>query len=66
MKKILIILTLFILITSCSKLNFFGFGEKKDKFENMKINKSLWIASNKLLNKYHKYEKRFKGRKHIN
>ena len=52
MKKILIILTLFILITSCSKLNFFGFGEKKDKFEKLKINKSLWIASNKLLSNY--------------
>ena len=52
MKKILIILTLFILITSCSKLNFFGFGEKKDEFEKLKINKSLWIASNELFNNY--------------
>ena len=52
MKKILIILTLLILTTNCSKLNFFGFGEKKDEFKKLKINKSLWIASNKLLNNY--------------
>ena len=30
----------------------FGFGEKKDKFEKLGINKSLWVASNNLLNKY--------------
>ena len=52
MKKIIIILTLFLLTTSCSKLNMFGFGEKKDKFEKLGINKSLWVASNNLLNKY--------------
>ena len=52
MKKILIILTLLILTTNCSKLNFFGFGEKKDEFKKLKINKSLWIASNELLNNY--------------
>jgi len=52
MNKNLIILTLFILIVSCSKLNFFGFGEKKDEFKKLKINKSLWIASNELLNNY--------------
>jgi len=52
MKKILIILILFTLITSCSKLKIFGFGEEKDKFEKLKINKSLWISSNKLLNNY--------------
>ena len=52
MKKILIILILFVLTTSCSKFNFFGFGEEKDKFEKMKINKYLWITSNKLLNNY--------------
>ena len=52
MKKIIIILTLFLLTTSCSKLNIFGFGEKKDKFEKLGINKSLWVASNNLLNKY--------------
>ena len=52
MKKILIILTLLILTTNCSKLNFFGFGEKKDEFKKLKINESLWIASNELLNNY--------------
>ena len=52
MKKILIILILFVLTTSCSKLKIFGFGEEKDKFEKLKINKSLWISSNKLLNNY--------------
>ena len=52
MKKILIILTLLILTTNCSKLNFFGFGEKKDEFKKLKINKSLWIASNELFNNY--------------
>ena len=52
MKKIIIILTLFLITTSCSKLNIFGFGEKKDKFEKLGINKSLWVASNNLLNKY--------------
>ena len=52
MKKILIILILLILTTNCSKLNFFGFGEKKDEFKKLKINKSLWIASNELFNNY--------------
>ena len=52
MKKILIILILLILTTNCSKLNFFGFGEKKDEFEKLKINKSLWIVSNELFNNY--------------
>ena len=52
MKKILIILTLLILTTNCSKLNFFGIGEKKDEFKKLKINKSLWIVSNELLNNY--------------
>ena len=52
MKKILIILILFVLTTSCSKFEIFGFGEEKDKFEKLKINKYLWISSNKLLNNY--------------
>ena len=52
MKKILIILILFVLTTSCGKLKIFGFGEEKDKFEKLKINKYLWITSNKLLNNY--------------
>ena len=45
-------MSLFILTSNCSKLNFFGFGEKKDEFEKLKINKSLWIASNELFNNY--------------
>jgi hypothetical protein len=52
MKKIIIILSLFILTTNCSKLNFFGFGEEKNKFDKLKINEYLWIASNNLLKKY--------------
>mgnify|MGYP001211360622 FL=1 len=52
MKKILIILILFIPIISCSKLNFFGFGEKKNKFEELKINEYLWKASNDLMKNY--------------
>ena len=52
MKKIIIILSLFLLSTSCSKINMFGFGEKKDEFKKLGINKSLWVASNNLLNKY--------------
>ena len=52
MKKIIIILSLFLLTTSCSTLNIFGFGEKKDKFTKLGINKYLWVASNNLLNKY--------------
>ena len=52
MKKTLIILILFILTSSCSKLNFFGFGEEKNKFEKLKINEYLWKASNNLLSNY--------------
>ena len=52
MKKIIIILTLFLLTISCSKINMFGFGEKKDEFEKLGINKSLWVASSNLLKKY--------------
>ena len=52
MKKIIIILFLFILTSNCSKLNFFGFGEKKNEFDKLKINEYLWIASNDLLKNY--------------
>ena len=52
MKKLLINLTIVLLISSCSKLNFFGFGEKKNKFEELKINEFLWIASNDMLESY--------------
>ena len=45
-----------ILTTSCSTLNVFGFGEKKNKFEKLKINKYLWIASNNLLKNYTKVQ----------
>ena len=51
-KKILTILIFFIFTTSCSKLNIFGFGEKKNEYEKLKINEYLWIASNKLLGNY--------------
>ena len=59
-KKIIIILTLFLLTTSCSKINIFGFGEKKDEFEKLGINKSLWVASNNLLNKYDDFKSNLK------
>ena len=52
MKKIIIILFLFILTSNCSKLNFFGFGEEKNEFDKLKINEYLWIASNELLKNY--------------
>ena len=52
MKKIIIILSLFILTSNCSKLNFFGFGEEKNEFDKLKINEYLWIASNELLKNY--------------
>ena len=52
MKKIIIILFLFILTSSCSKLNFFGFGEKKSEFDKLKINEYLWVASYDLLKNY--------------
>ena len=52
MKKIFIIITTCIFLSNCSKLNFFGFGEKKDEFKKLQINKSLWIVSNELLNNY--------------
>ena len=52
MKKIIIILSLFIFTSSCSKLNFFGFGEEKNEFDKLKINEYLWIASNELLKNY--------------
>ena len=59
-KKIIIILTLFLLTTSCSKINIFGFGEKKDEFKKLGINKSLWVASNNLLNKYDDFKSNLK------
>ncbi len=52
MKKIIIILSLFILTSNCSKLNFFGFGKEKNEFDKLKINEYLWIASNELLKNY--------------
>ena len=52
MKKIIIILFLFILTSNCSKLSFFGFGKEKNEFDKLKINEYLWIASNELLKNY--------------
>ena len=60
MKKIIIILSLFIFTSSCSKLNFFGFGEKKNEFDKLKINEYLWIASNELLQNYTNTESNLK------
>ena len=52
MKKVIIILFLFILTSKCSKLSFFGFGKEKNEFDKLKINEYLWIASNELLKNY--------------
>ena len=38
----------------------FGFGEKKDEFKKLGINKSLWVASNNLLNKYDDFKSNLK------
>ena len=52
MKKIILILFLLIFTISCSKLKIFGFGEEKNKFDDLKINEYLWTATNDLLKKY--------------
>ena len=52
MKKLLLLITFLIFISSCSKLNIFGFGEEKSKFEKLKINEYLWNSSKNLLNSY--------------
>ena len=52
MKKFLLLITFLIFISSCSKLNIFGFGEEKSKFEKLKINEYLWNSSKNLLNSY--------------
>ena len=51
---------MFIFTSSCSKLNFFGFGEKKNEFDKLKINEYLWIASNELLQNYTNTESNLK------
>ena len=52
MKKLLLLITFLVFISSCSKLNIFGFGEEKSKFEKLKINEYLWNSSKNLLNSY--------------
>ena len=52
MKKIFIILISCIFLSSCSKLNIFGFGKKKNEFEKYSVNESLWKSSLSLLSKY--------------
>ena len=52
MKKIFIIITTCIFLSNCSKLNFFGFGEKKNKFKKYAINEYLWKSSESFLSKY--------------
>ena len=52
MKKIFIIITTCIFLSNCSKLNFFGFGEKKNKFKKYEINEYLWKSSESFLSKY--------------
>ena len=62
MKKIIIILFLFILTSNCSKLSFFGFGKEKNEFDKLKINEYLWIASNELLQNYTNTESNLKDK----
>ena len=52
MKKIFIIIITCIFLSNCSKLNFFGFGEKKNKFKKYEINEYLWKSSESFLSKY--------------
>ena len=52
MKKIFIIIVSCIFLSNCSKLNFFGFGEKKNKFKKYEINEYLWKSSENFLSKY--------------
>jgi len=52
MKKIFIIITTCIFLSNCSKLNFFGFGKKKNKFKKYEISEYLWKSSENLLSKY--------------
>ena len=52
MKKLLLLITFLVFVSSCSKLNIFGFGEEKSKFEKLKINEYLWNSSKNLLNSY--------------
>ena len=52
MKKLLLLITFLVFISSCSKLNIFGFGEEKSKFEKLKINEYLRNSSKNLLNSY--------------
>ena len=52
MKKVILILSIFFLITGCSKINIFGFGEETNKFEKLKINEYLWLASKDLFKNY--------------
>ena len=47
-----IVVTFLVFVSSCSKLNIFGFGEEKSKFEKLKINEYLWNSSKNLLNSY--------------
>tara|TARA_B100001013_G_scaffold298732_2_gene199679 strand:- start:528 stop:956 length:429 start_codon:yes stop_codon:yes gene_type:complete len=52
MKKILIIVLACFFLSNCSKLNIFGFGKQKSKFEKNNINQLLWISSQQLFSKY--------------
>lgn len=52
MKKIFIIITTCIFLSNCSKLNFFGFGAKKNKFKKYEISEYLWKSSESFLSKY--------------
>ena len=54
MKKILIHFFILFFLTSCSKINTFGYGKKKEKniYEENMVNEYLWKSSYKYLANY--------------
>ena len=52
MKKLFTVFFIIFFISSCSKLNIFGFGKEKSEYEKYKINEFIWKASYQLLSKY--------------
>ena len=57
MKKILAFLFISLFLTNCSKLNFFGFGEKKNLFEKNNISEPLWKSTETILSNYPNVQK---------
>lgn len=57
MKKILAFLLICLFLTNCSKLNFFGFGKKKNLFEKNNISEPLWKSTETILSNYPNVQK---------